>query len=96
MGRSTQEELSASRERIEALWGAEEATPVEEAGPVEVPEEMRDTLARAEKALDTAPAEDREEIVNLMEDLRDALQQGQAEEAANFKRELDEILFYLE
>ena len=96
MGRSTQEELSASRERVEALWGAEEATPVEEAGPVEVPEEMRDTLARAEKALDTAPAEDREEIVNLMEDLRDALQQGQAEEAANFKRELDEILFYLE
>ena len=96
MGRSTQEELSASRERIAALWGAEEATPVEEAGHVEVPEEMRDTLARAEKALDTAPDEDREEIVNLMEDLRDALQAGQAEEAANFRRELDEILFYLE
>ena len=31
-----------------------------------------------------------------MEDLRDALRAGQAEEAANFKRELDEILFYLE
>ncbi|MCY4605890.1 MAG: Hsp70 family protein [Gemmatimonadetes bacterium] len=96
MGRSTAEELSASRKRVEALWGVEEGGAVEEAGHVEVPEEMRDTLERAEKSLDTAPAEDREEIVDLMEDLRDALRAGRAEEVANFKRELDEILFYLE
>ncbi|MXX37059.1 MAG: Hsp70 family protein [Gemmatimonadetes bacterium] len=96
MGRSSEEELSASRKRVEALWGAEEAIPVEEADHVEGAEEMRDTLARAERALDTAPAEDREEIVNLMEEMRDTLRAGRAEEAADFKRELDEILFYLE
>ncbi|MYA21889.1 MAG: Hsp70 family protein [Gemmatimonadetes bacterium] len=96
MGRSSEEELSASRKRVEALWGAEEAIPVEEADHVEGDEEMRDTLARAERALDTAPAEDREEIVNLMEEMRDTLRAGRAEEAADFKRELDEILFYLE
>ena len=96
MGRSTEEELGASRKRVEALWGAEEATPVEEAGPVEVPEEVKDTLERAEKVLDTAPGQDREEIVNLMEDLRDALREGQAEEVAACRQELDEILFYLE
>ena len=96
MGRSTEEELSASRKRLHALWGVEEATPVEEAGRVEVPDEVRDTLERAEKALDTAPAQDREEIVNLMEDLRDALKEGQDEKAAACRQELDEILFYLE
>ena len=102
LGRSTEEELSASRKRVEALWGVEEAVvveeavPEEEAGRAEVPEEMRDTLERAEKALDAAPAEDREEIVDLMEDLRDALREDRTAEAENCKRELDEILFFLE
>jgi molecular chaperone DnaK (HSP70) len=96
LGHSTEEELSASRKRIEALWGAEEAASVEEAGHVEIHAAVKDTLERAAEALDTAPAEDREEIVNLVEDLRDALQEGCAEKVAACKRELDEILFYLE
>ena len=54
------------------------------------------TLARAEQALAAAPAEDREEMINLMEDLRDALREGAAERAGELRRELDEILFYLE
>ena len=58
--------------------------------------EIRETLERAEKALDTAPAEDREEMVDLMEDLRDALKAGRLEQAAGVKKDLDEILFYLE
>ena len=58
--------------------------------------EAEETLARAEQALDAAPAEDREEMINLMEDLRDALEEGGAERAAELRRELDEILFYLE
>ena len=35
-------------------------------------------------------------MINLMEDLRDALREGAAERAAALRRELDEILFYLE
>ena len=96
LGHSTEEELSASRKRIEALWGAEEAASVEEAGHAKKSAAVKDTLERAAEALDTAPAEDREEIVNLVEDLRDALQEGCAEKVAACKRELDEILFYLE
>ena len=102
MGRSTAGELSASKERIEALWSEEGAATetagesAAEAGPADVPEEMRDTLARAEKALDTAPAEDREKLVDLMEDLRDALKERRAQDAAALMQELDEILFYLE
>ena len=118
LGRSTDEALSAARERVSALWGDEEATEeaagggigepmeeaaggstgrrLEEAARPGVPPEIRETLERAEKALDTAPAEDREEMVDLMEDLRDALKEGRLEQAAGVKQDLDEILFYLE
>ncbi|MYH28096.1 MAG: Hsp70 family protein [Acidobacteria bacterium] len=66
------------------------ALPPEGAGVVVAP------LARAAPALEAAPAEDREEMINLMEDLRDALREGASERAAELRRELDEILFYLE
>ena len=48
------------------------------------------------QALDAAPAEDREEMINLMEDLRDAIKEGRAAPASDLRRDLDEILFYLE
>ena len=99
IGRSTEEALSASQERISARWG-EETEPTGDAGePADAPElppEVGDTLRRAESALATAPDEDKEELVNLMEELRDAVQAGDTERAAGARRELDEILFYLE
>ena len=67
-----------------------------DAVPPDTAREIRETLARAEKALEAAPPEDREEMINLMEDLRDALREGRAAPASDLKRELDEILFYLE
>ena len=70
--------------------------PAGSAVPPDAAREIRETLARAEKALEAAPAEDREEMINLMEDLRDALREGRAAPASDLKRELDEILFYLE
>ncbi|MCY4122186.1 MAG: Hsp70 family protein, partial [Acidobacteria bacterium] len=80
---------------VGAGGGAEES-PAPAALPPDVAGEVEATLARAEQALEAAPAEDREEMVNLMEDLRDALREGEAERAAALRRELDEILFYLE
>lgn len=79
----------------EATGGSAGGWPEEAARPGLSPE-IRETLERAEKALDTAPAEDREEMVDLMEDLRDALKAGRLEQAAGVKKDLDEILFYLE
>ena len=103
MGRSTEQALSASRERVAALWGEEEAAPggagesrAEGRGHPEASPEIRDTLDRAKKALDRAAAEDQEEIVNLMEDLRNALREGRAGDATTLAQNLDEILFYLE
>ena len=114
LGRSSPEELGASRARVTGLWGKEDAGPEppsgaeaadhEEIGPAraggsahpEAAEEYRDTLERAVRALDTAPAEDREEMIDLMEDLRDSLKEAQLERAAALKQEIDEILFYLD
>jgi len=99
IGRSTEEALSASQERIDARWGAETAPAGDAGGRADAPElppELGDTLSRAESALATAPDEDKEELVNLMEDLRDAVKAGDPERAAGARRELDEILFYLE
>ena len=74
--------------------GGEEPSPA--AVPPDVAGEAEATLARAEQALEAAPAEDRQEMINLMEDLRDALSEGATERAVDLRRELDEILFYLE
>ena len=112
MGRSTEEALAASKVRLEGLWGDEdtEGEPdgaagapgdagdarQESAGGPEAPAEIRDTLERAARVLDTAPAEDQEELVDLIEDLHNALREGRAEDAAAIGQNLDEILFYLE
>ena len=155
LGRSTDEELGAARERVSALWGEAGAggdtgaggeagtegaggavagdpaagdaaaggaavagdsaaaaggpaaagdsaagssgdPPADAAVPPAAVREIRETLARAERALDAAPAEDREEMLGLMQGLRDALAEGRAGQASDLRRELDEILFYLE
>ena len=111
MGRSTEEALAASKVRLEGLWDEEDAEGEpddagapgdagdahdESAGRLEASAEIRDTLERATRALDTAPAEDREELVDLIEDLHNALREGRAEDAAAIGQNLDEILFYLE
>ena len=98
LGGATEEALSASKERVAARWGAEEEdTEVPaQADDLQAPPEIRETLKRAESALETAPEEDREEIVDLMETLRQAVKTGDTERAAKIRQELDEILFYLE
>ncbi|MDE0219016.1 MAG: Hsp70 family protein [Spirochaetaceae bacterium] len=98
MGGSTEEALSASKERVAARWGAEDedAEAPGQTDDLQAPPEIRETLKRAESALETAPEEDREEIADLMKDLRDAVKTGDTEQAAKARQELDEILFYLE
>ena len=110
IGRSTDEVLGAARERVAALWeeaGGEGPREVEDAAesgegraaaavPADVARAVEETLARAERALEAAPAEDREEMIDLMEDLRDAVREGLVGQASDLRRKLDEMLFYLE
>ena len=110
MGRSTEEDLIASKVRIEGLWGEEEEAvaggageardagevPVGNAVRLDASGEIQDTLERAAQALDTAPDEDQEEMIDLMEDLHNAVKEGRAEDAEAIRQNLDEILFYLD
>ncbi len=80
----------------DSVAGSSGDPPVDAAVPPAAVAEIRETLARAEQALDAAPAEDREEMIGLMEELRNALEEGRAGQVSHLRRELDEILFYLE
>ena len=112
VGRSTPDELGAARERVHAMWSqaeSEDATgksterPGAAASGAEVadlpdsaPEDIRDSFGRAHKALAKAAEEDREEMVELMQGIRHALESDRQEAATALKEELDEILFFVE
>ena len=91
------QEAGTGTDEKTAYGGEESGPPAAGVGsPPGLAEEYRDTLERAEKALGTAPVEDREEMVDLMEDLRDSLKEAQLERAAELKQEIEELLFYLD
>ena len=102
MGKSSETELSESRKRLESLWesgdDAVEAA-VEDAGEQngadETPNEYVWLIKRAEEKLDAASAEDRDEIVDLLEDLKDALKAKDMDRAKEIGDELENILFYI-
>ena len=64
--------------------------------PDDAPGDVVETFARVKKALDGAAPEDRDEMVDLMQDIRDALATGSTEDVAALKQELDELLFFVE
>ena len=103
MGHATGEDLAASKARIQELLQGQETVgipapdaPDDGAIPQAVPSEIHDTLVRARQTLDSAPEEDREEIESLIEQLSAASTEGRDEDAATIRRNLDEVLFFLE
>jgi DNA replicative helicase MCM subunit Mcm2 (Cdc46/Mcm family) len=62
-----------------------------------MPEEIRITLRQAKAMLEEeVPAEDIDEIVNLMEDIRTAVRENRLDDAREYQQMLEDILFYLE
>ena len=53
-------------------------------------------VERAQEQLDTAAQEDAEEIVNLIEDIGDAIKAKDLEKARQHRDALDDLLFYLD
>ena len=106
LARTSAESLAASRRRVGALWGEEDAGAapaadrqdlVENTVARDIPDETQETLERAARVLTDAPEEDREEISNLLARLRQALADGRAGEATDtVRQELEELLFYLD
>ncbi|MCY3874903.1 MAG: Hsp70 family protein [Rhodobacteraceae bacterium] len=103
MGHATGEDLAASKARVHELWNGSETVgipvpdaPDDGAIPQAVPAEIQDTLARAKRTLEHAPEEDRDEIQSLVEQLSAASTEGRNEDVATIRRNLDEVLFFLE
>jgi molecular chaperone DnaK (HSP70) len=89
-------ELEEARDRIDALFGdgaeEEEAAGVSGAGDAAVAA----LLDRARARLDTAGEEDRNEIVDLMETIRDAQAADDDPGIERARAQLEDLLFYLE
>jgi len=103
ISRFTEDELSQTRDRVRDLWGNgrqdfENAASQPAATSLQenIPDEFFDVLHRSEAKMDVAAEDDREDIINRIEDLRDALKENRMEDARRCRDELDDILFYLE
>jgi molecular chaperone DnaK len=103
MPRYTTEEVSHTRDRVQGIWDhgrQESADPAahsgEKAPKEKIPDEFLNLIHRAEAQLDPVDEDDQEEIINLVEDLRDALKENRIEDARRIHDELDDLLFYLE
>ncbi len=104
LAKRSEEELAASRSRVDALWGSdsepeggdESDVSTEKKDAKEAPGEYHWLIKQAEDKLDLATAEDRDEIVNLLEDLKGALGENDMDRAKEIADELEDILFYIE
>ncbi|MEW6218850.1 MAG: Hsp70 family protein [Thermodesulfobacteriota bacterium] len=94
-------EMAAAKDRVQALFGGE-AGPAAAGGRQEQGErqhrvvQARALAEKAERMLDQASAEDREDLVNLIEEVRDALATEDAERLRKATEELADILYFLE
>ena len=100
ISRFSNDDLERTRTRIDSFWGdtdGEDGRLEAAAEQVEtkLPPEFDDVITRAQAVLAAVSAEDRDELVNLMEDIRDALGNQDPEKARELKAELDDFLFYL-
>ena len=97
-------EKEKSREKIDQLFRTEEAefmTPLER--PAAQTKEVREKIVqgralveKAEKMLPQIPEEDKEEVINLIEAIRDSIQESDYDTLSTCIEDLSEILFYLE
>lgn len=97
-----EEKIDESRQRVDALWSDGEVWDIEAEGAPEEPEVVtdadlaRETIEKARKMLEKASDEDRQDIIDLIERIQDALDQNNMEMAAEAREELEDLLFYLE
>jgi len=101
------EDLSKSQKRLNDMWGPDEqatsAHALEAGSPLAskdsfdiIPPAIAEILKQTESMLEKASDEDRDEMINLMEDIKDAIKENKPEKADELKKELEDILFYIE
>lgn len=91
--RFEEQELDAARERLSALIEGEAKDVTIEAHETV---QARALIEKAERLMESANPEDKEDLVNLLESVRDALAEGNADETQRAVAELSDLIFYLE
>jgi molecular chaperone DnaK (HSP70) len=93
MSRYDPAQMDAARARIGALFEGREAPEATQAASVSALDAL---LAKAGTRLDAVGAEDRAEIIDLIETIRDARGSGDATALEDGRRQLEDLLFFLE
>jgi molecular chaperone DnaK len=101
ISRFEHEEMAQAKERVQRLFEAEveeaeEAAEVTQAQSQHALVQARALVEKAERMLDTATAEDREDMIDMIERINDALDSGDIDALKEPVDELSDILFYLE
>ncbi|MEZ5574787.1 MAG: Hsp70 family protein [Candidatus Competibacteraceae bacterium] len=98
LSRFQEGELNTARARVDALF-ADEGKPAGTAGSTtdhQLTAQARALVEKAERLLDSATEDDREEMINLIESIKDALGNSDLPALAEPMAVLSDILFYLE
>ena len=98
LGRLGEDDLAEARRRIGGFF---EQLPSENEGPGpanddQLPFDVSGLIARAETKLDEAGEEDRTELIDLIETIRDARTAGNRDGLAEACEQLKDLIFYLE
>ncbi|MBF0211670.1 MAG: Hsp70 family protein [Desulfamplus sp.] len=100
-----EDRLKNSRNRLNSAWASaseeyldEDDSIVLEESNIEtkVPSDLKILINTARDSIDRASDEDKDEIINLIEDIQDALTSGDISKAKKIGQELEDIIFYLE
>lgn len=90
--------VRASQEKINGLVALENRGTSEEPSLQTdmVPGDIAEILALAREKLDLAPREDRDDIIEMVEDITSAVADNDLERAREISQDLDDLLFYIE
>jgi molecular chaperone DnaK (HSP70) len=89
------EELEAARQHIDSLFGEETHAPGSEDNKREITQ-ARALVEKAERLLNDASAEDREDLVDLIEAVNDFMKDDASEGLKEAVEQLTDLVFYLE
>lgn len=93
----TEDEINNSKKRIEERWdiGREQEVSSDESTQQELPPDLADIIRQAEAKLEKASTEDQDDMIKLIEDIKEAFFEGNIDHARELKKELEDILYYI-
>ncbi|MGB9498538.1 MAG: Hsp70 family protein [Dissulfuribacterales bacterium] len=102
MSRFSDQELIDTQNRINGIWSGKDDMDGDISEESEIgnsgntpPLKYEELINRAMEKINDAVEDDRDEIINIIEDIRDAAAEKRWEDADASSKELDDILFYL-